>query len=218
MVVLLAAVGLLSLGGCEVFGYIAQGFSDHDVKAVHELPDRPTLVIVDDPTGSLGSAGTAVAIASRIGFELTEAQVVSVVVDQSLLIDLARQLGDEYGRTPIDQLGRHLGAAQVVYVHMESVAAKRQGTLMDLTAYLGVKVVDVEAGRRVFPAGGVETDAGADPGRGWPMAVTVRDMGAAVQSQAQQQQLVVQLADEVGSQVAELFYAHPARPRDRAID
>ena len=219
LALLLALCAAAGLSGCELVAYVAQGFADHSIKASYDLADRPTLVMVDDPSDYLGGIGLDRAMASRIGFQLVEEDALTHVIDQDRVVGLATRLAEEYPQPPIDQIGKHLGAEQVVYVYVESRRTQRQAVLVESTVRLRVKVVDVAAGRRLFPrAADMEADPSIDWSRGLPVEVTLRQSSSEVDSRAEQRQMLARLTEQAAVRVAELFYSHPRQSKDTALD
>ncbi len=204
-VVLLGLVVIGCLGGCEIWGFMASGFDTKTVSPRYDLADRPTLVLVDDPGGRLQLAEAPAVIASRIGFDLQQAGVVSHVVSQQAAVDLAGQLGDQFARTPVDAVGRALGAAQVIYVYVDDAALIREPGVLRPRAQVRVKVIDAQASRRLFPSG---DDSAAGLDRGYLVAAELPARTQLDERRVQLPATLRDLADRTGIEVARLFYKH----------
>ena len=80
---LLKALGLLvvvgMLGGCNITGWFGQAFAPK-IKAVYQLKDRPTLVLVEDPQNLFKDPTIARLIAQRIGDLLLDNHVITTLV------------------------------------------------------------------------------------------------------------------------------------------
>ncbi len=141
-------VATACMGGCAILGFVANNVFPEKIKAAYRLPDRPTVIVVDDPLALLDDRAFLVQVAHGVGVELTQQRAVSQVIASERLVKLSARLGDEFGRMPIDHIGRELGAEQVVHVNIESVAVSH--ARMQLLCQ--VKVIDAVRGVRLFPA------------------------------------------------------------------
>ncbi|MCC7145519.1 MAG: hypothetical protein IT443_03665 [Phycisphaeraceae bacterium] len=155
VVALYLAVGL-SLGGCVAAGVLASGVAKEKVKARYRLPDQKTLVLVDDPKKLLGDPSAPAAAANRVAFDLIEKETLLAerFVAQEKLTAMIADLGPAYARMPIDQVGKKLDAATVIYVYIDSVQMQSEPGIYRPTAQARVKVIDTATGKRLFPAPG----------------------------------------------------------------
>lgn len=214
-VALVLALG--SLGGCNIIGFFANVAATEQVPARYTLPVRPTLVLVDDPTNALGDPGLSGLIASKVGQDLTARRLVSSVVDPRRTTELAAQMGPDWLRVPADQVGRQLGAAQVIHVHIVSASLAREPGVFVPSALVYVKVIDTSTGKRLFPsADSTEWPEPSTPpelavgARGYPLRVL---MSYRVAGERDPQAVILELrrslAERIGRDVARLFYQHP---------
>jgi len=153
LVLLATAALLVTTNGCELVGFVAQGFSASKIKAVYDLADRPTLVLVDDPSGRLGNPALPHEIANQVAFHLSEESIVSQanLIEPHHLYELKTKLGKDYARTPVDRIGRELGAQQVIHIYVESVSYSQNPGMYHPIATVHVKVIDAVKGKRLFP-------------------------------------------------------------------
>lgn len=211
---LILLVAFCLLAGCEGPAFIASTLAGKDkIKAIATLPDRPTLVMVDDPHQALGNPTLAGVVAGHIAYHLREnGAITTPFVSQIKLAEVRDRLGDEYRNTPIDQIGRLAGADQVIYVNIESAALQPAPSYYRPTALLELKVVDAVESKRLFPEPPPIIEAGA-PSRGRTMEVSFRYKGLEAESAGQDAMLARKLAERVGREVARLFFDY--KPDDR---
>ncbi|MCC7406944.1 MAG: hypothetical protein IT442_02655 [Phycisphaeraceae bacterium] len=211
---LLVLVGWVA--GCAGTAFLAGTVTQEKIKARYELPEGPTLVLVDDPGRRLGGPMSAAAVASRIGFDLTEHKAVrrENLIDQARLATLSVELAEAYPTTPIDQIGRSLGANTVIYVYVESASYQQEPGLVRPTASVLVKVIEARTGQRLFPTEAHVPAGGAQVvDHGWPIRVNTPMMNLGRDIPSNSALAISQMADVIGREVAMLFYDHePARP------
>lgn len=198
-VVALAAI-LTATAGCEVAGVVADVVGGGgQVDAVYELPDRPTLVLVDDPANRLPRHHLADIIAGRIGDALKNNDIVEQVVPTTMAGSL-EQRHDDFDRWPIDKVGQHAGAQQVIYVLVQAFSL-RDEAIYRPTARVHVKVIDAASGARLFPPARHE--------HGYPVArqqqYTHMDGATATTEQLLGRRLAETLARDIGR----LFHPYP---------
>ncbi len=200
----IAAAALLGLaglaGGCQVAGVVADVVSGGgSIDAVYEPTDRTTLVLVDDPGRRLSGGDLSGLIAGRIRDALIEEKVVEHVVPTTMVQNL-RQQHDNFSQWPIDKVGQHAGAEQVIYVAVEHFQLTEAGAIYRPRAAVRVKVIDVASGARLFPSPRVD--------RGYPVQVEqhYRDMSGATPTT--ESLLSRDLAEHLAAAVAKLFYKH----------
>jgi len=178
------------------------------VKPVYEMPEgTPTLVLVDDPQHRLGGPSHAAVIATRIRHDLRRRADLEQVIPGRQLMALKQELGDDYPTTPIDRVGRAVGASHVIHVSVLSAVTEARVGLLHPQARVAVKVIDAEAGRRVYP----------ESPRGFQMQV---ELPMKVVSESEATSLTPRyreaLCQKIGREVARLFYAYDMRdPKER---
>lgn len=200
---------LLLLSGCNAVAYVATVVGGGTkIPALYELKDRPTLVFVDDPARKLTTSLLAGQIASGVGHELEDHEVLTKghVVDPAVVNQMRADHSD-FGGWAIDKIGRQAGAEQVIYVSVQDWKLTAEaGNIYEPTSEVRVKVVDVASGMRLYP------DPSAE--HGYPV-VTQRHHTAMVHADASTPVVLARdLADHVAVDVAKMFYKHetPVRP------
>jgi len=211
----MAGVALLFVvgtNGCAVLGFFGYALFPDKVKAAYELEDRPTVIVVDDPSQVLEDHELLYEIGHGIGEQLMEHQVLRQIVPGEKLLRLEAKLGDEYSRLPIDQLGQDLGADQVVHTAIEKVMVSQ----VRITLVCQVKVIDARDSVRLFPS--------PNPPR--PPA-SARDIGLVTTQLIYQpvselgpgrrEMVNREMARRVSVEVARLFYDYQVPDRNEAF-
>lgn len=214
---LLFAAPLLT--GCEGIAYVAQGVVPPMKDALYELPQRPTLVLVDDPLGPEGGLGDpqlAFDVAVSASTDLVGNDAVDVVIDQKMVADLAVELGVDYYKLGVVNVGRRVGAAQVIHVQIKAVNYVMEPLLFRPTALVHVRVLDCDpkAERTVmFPPPPPD-------GTGiYPLTVEMRYRVSEDGTGRDAALLRKALADRIGIDVAKMFYKHVlSQPGDMRHD
>lgn len=217
---LLTLAFLAALGGCEAPAFIAETAGiGGKVKPVFDLPNRPTLVLVDDPQNHLGDPTLRTVIAANVAHHLADQKVItSKPIAGKEVTELAARVGqDAFSRMPIAQVGRELGAEQVLYIDVEAVSLQPAPGMYRPTASLEIKVVDVATNTRLYPEPPPLEDPTA-PKRGRSLTVQLRyDKTLRAQSRGLDAEMARRLAERIGLEVARLFYEYkpePAFPED----
>jgi hypothetical protein len=212
---LLALAWGLALGaGCNVAGFVAQAIPQK-VKAVHRLEPRPTLVLVDDPSNHLGDPTLVGLIAAETGALMVEHRAVEVVVPPEKVDALYVSLGDAWARTGIDQIGRAVGADQVVHLHIDAAALYSVPGLFEPNATVQVKVIDVVHRKRLFPA---SAEGGDSPGfsltpQGHRLLAKLPPRGTEPSGYAAQREAMRVLCMRIARDASRLFYDYlPRQP------
>jgi len=138
---------MLGAGACSVIGFTAAAVFPEKVKAAYALADRPTVVIVDDPSGLFHDRGIMNQIAVQVGDDLVAQAVLTVTVPPGALAQLEGRVGEAYKRMPIDSVGQAIGAEQVIHINIESIVV----TAVRMTLVCRVKVIDAVRSERLFP-------------------------------------------------------------------
>ncbi len=226
--------GLVTLPGCEFFGWIAQAI-DPPIKKVYELKEeQPVLVIVDDPNQLLGSQDIASVLAVRIGYEI-EANVDDVPVipqdklqayrekvekaaaeapvptmSEGKLVEYRqKRINDAFRKVPLTTIGRELGAKQVISVYVESAELNQDPSALRPRLLTRVKVVDVETNSRVFPP--LDMPSSDDPmlaNRGFAITSQFFNKSTQEENRGDQTMAMRTLAKTAGVDIAKLFYDH----------
>lgn len=200
--------------GCEGPSFLAKTVLGEDkVKPVYTLPDRPTLVMVDDPGQVLANPILAGVIATNVEHHLKDSGAIAApFVTQARFTSVRDRLDKEYALTPVDQVGRLAGAEQVIWIKIHSAMLQPAPGFYRPTASIELKVLDAVEGKRLFPEPPPIIEPGA-PSRGHMMEIGFRYKGLEAQSPGQDAMLARRLAERVGRDVAQLFFEHRPDPK-----
>ena len=199
----LLAVAGGAAGGCNIVGpvaAVAQG--PPKVDAQYVLADVPTVVFIDDPRNLVNPVTLRKVIADTASQQLMLHEVVTSTIapqDAAAIAQRSDRVGDKMS---VEDVGRAVGAQQVIYVQMLSFAHTPDGYTPRPVATAQVKVIDVTSGERVFP----------ENGDGWP----VNAAGAAVNpsvysSRVSRTKVFEALATVLGVEIAKVFYRHESQ-------
>lgn len=148
-------MGLLAMstGGCLAAGVVAYAASGPPkVEAAYRPTTRPTAVLVEHTSTRGAPGGVRDLVASFLVAELREHKV-APIVDFHRVYDL-RQLDPRAFRAmTVDEIGRRVGAEQVIYVEIfeADFVPALSGALVKAAMSVGVRVVDVETGELMWP-------------------------------------------------------------------
>ena len=206
-----------STSGCAgggFFGYLLTG--KDAIPKKYALPDRTTLVLVDDPDHLLGGPSSANRVASNVAYYLKEGETkkaeeqglpTAKIISIDEINALRADMGDKtWHLTPIDQLGKKLGADQVIYVRIDTatLGAINQKVYRP-KATCTVKVIDAIHSTRLWPEVGTLIDSSQAP-PGHAMRVNMQYDGTDRGGQGHESILVQELCESIGRDVARLFY------------
>ena len=151
---LLFALAACVMSGCNIIGAAATIVAPPElVDARYELPDKPTLIVIDDPAGMVNSSAILRQIAANTQAALeTEEVVTAGVVGQDRLAAYRDELGDAYRETSLAGLALHLEARQVIHAEVVDYQMNMAGNVIRPSITLSVKVFDLDERDRVFPA------------------------------------------------------------------
>jgi hypothetical protein len=141
---------ILLQAGCVGIAFIHQAFNT-TTPAEYTLEDRPTLVLVEDSSKALIDSNLPSYIAGLISGALIQNEVIKTTIPAERVTEYAAKLGDAYRGTPLDQIGRDLGAAQVIYVNVTRAELNADPGIVKPIAVAEVRVVDSAKGTRLWP-------------------------------------------------------------------
>ena len=194
------------LTGCNIVGpamYIVEGPPSAD--AVHNLADVPTVVFIDDRRNVVSPISMRKAIADKVSEDLMVKKILSATISSQDAMALASQRERNSNIISIEEIGKAVGAKQVIYVEMVQFQDTPDGYTPRPTASCRVKVVDVDAQKRVYPPVDAE-----EPSR--VVQAMIREVDPSVYSTRDGRLKVFDaLAKETGSAVGKLFYKHEIR-------
>lgn len=199
---LLAAGLLLALAvpGCNIIipaAYIIEG--PPTIDAVFTLPDRRTVIFVDDTRNFLPRTALRTRLGDKAATLLLENAVITEAIASSEAMQVVRRFDSDSKRLSIVQVGEELGAETVIHVKIKTFSLSPDGETPRPFAEAEVKVIDVAGARRLYPEGDaphpVVAQLREQPMEGYQSSAGRRDMEDA-------------LADQLGREVANLFYEH----------
>ena len=205
----LALLMALCFSGCGSEGYLSHLINGPDkVPAVYTLEEQPTLILVDDPADLFNDPNIALTVAINIEFNLNQNKVlVGKTIPAREIANLQAKAGDRFKTMPVDQIGRELGAEQVLYVLIDDITMEQVPGVYRPKATVQVKVIDAAAGRRLFPNPPAPNQPPSDmPVRGHPVVTELHYKGPNQGSQGALSLLRRQLAEVLGRDIARQFY------------
>lgn len=197
-----AALALLTFAGCNVvapFAYLVEG--PPKVPARHQLdPDRATVIFIDDLENNLPRRSLS-DMTGRIAEETLLRQGI-VSSDYLITNRAARQVAaadTSANRTSIVDVGRAVGAEVVVYVDIESFGLTAANAQLAPEARARVKVLDAASNERIWPT--------SDDGHPLVAQTNTRPEFAVI-SRDERYRIEEVLANELGTELARLFFEH----------
>jgi hypothetical protein len=194
------------LGGCNIAGPIA-GILEKppSVAAQHDIEDRLTVVFVDDRknvverSGAVNPRQTRLIIAETVGRTLMAMELVTTTISPRDAAAYALRYDKHSQPLAIDDIGRAVGADQIIYVEMLEFARTSDGFTPKPVGSCRVRVIDVADRVRIFPLG----DGSA--------IVDASVMGTQSNDYTSRSGLLRiddALAEEIGRSIARLFYEY----------
>lgn len=211
---LLVGVGAV-LGSCNIVTPAAYILGGQDrVDAQYALPDRPTVVFVDDPENKLPDRALRRIIGDKVAQELMVRKLVTTTISSADALAVSGR--ERYGRKmAIDAIGRAVGAEQVVFVDMQAFSLSPEGITPRPSGACYVKVIDVTNRERLFPI----DDGGFPSSSGYPVQVAMREVSLErYRTTSSRRQIREQLANEIADQIAKVFYRHVPRELGRNLN
>ncbi len=214
MLALVAAVGA-GLGSCNILAPAAYILGGQDkVQAQFVLSDRPTVIFVDDPKNLLPDRNLRRIIGDKVAQDLMVRKLVTTTISSADALAVAGR--ESYGRKmAIDDIGRAVGAEQVVFVDMQAFSLSPEGITPRPSGACHVKVIDVTNRERLFP-----TEEGGFPSSsGYPVQVAMREVSLErYRTTSSRRQIREQLANEIADQITKVFYRHVPRELGRNLN
>ncbi|HVU64092.1 MAG TPA: hypothetical protein VHC70_08955 [Phycisphaerales bacterium] len=207
-------VSALGLAACNIAGPGLWLLSDDRTPSVYQLDSkRTTVVFIDDrnsvlPVHALRDRIAKAAEAQILDHKLLDADLVSSDSLQSVVA------AERFSRPQsIAQIGRSVGADQVIYATVDKFQLTPDGSQHAPSAILRVKVIDARNDVRLFPA---KAEGGKDPSYELAIGEQVR-ASALPSSNADRLREQQELADSLGRRLGELFFKHSSRDPDSKI-
>lgn len=212
--ILLAAMSFLA--GCEPINYVLFAFEDDRIPARFELvKDASVVVLVDDPNHLLGDLSLPRLVSAYASDGLRQNLKKTKVVAIDKVIDIEQKTGEDFANMPVDQIGSEVGAAQVIYVLIESAGISGDPGLYRPQAVVRVNVIDVATGKRLFPAADHAKPAGDttySASHGEPVEIKLPYTTSDQSPIGETAVMMRKLSQEIGINVAKLFYRHHPDP------
>ncbi|MEM6259764.1 MAG: hypothetical protein AAGI37_15925 [Planctomycetota bacterium] len=199
---------LLTIAGCSWIAGAASVVSPPEkVEAKYDLPDKATLIVVDDPRRLVTSPATLrqIASATRSVLEIEEVVVAGGFVGQDELAGYREELGEDYNRTSLAALAIELNAKQVIHAEVTGFQMELGGNVIRPAISLNIKVFDLDQRARSFPSS-------SSPEGGVDLGATVYPLQSQLPAQdltgqsASRSIAVRDLADQAGRDIARLFF------------
>ncbi len=184
--------------GCNILGpilFIAHG--PPRVPALYQLdPERPTVILVDDPDNRIGSRQFRLEMAAAVEERLLAKKTVRTVIEsEQLMRILARERAED--RMAIAEIGRAVGADVVIWIGVQNFELVLDAENVAPRAHLRVKVLDAVAEERLWPEEASHHD----------LVVSMpRRAAAAPRTSSERRHIMSELAQYAGKAAAELFY------------
>ena len=193
---------LAAVAGCNIItpaAYIIEGPDSNE--AQYTLPDRRTVIFVDDRQNKLARTQLRSIIGDRVATDLMRKDLVTETIASRDAIAVARREETAGKPLSIEDIGRKVGAEVVIYVQIGGFNLSEEGNVPRPNGYAMVKVIDVTERRRLFPSDpeqpGVEVDS------------TMREVSMDLyNSPSGRRSIEEQLAENMGDRIAKVFYKH----------
>lgn len=199
----LFTAAVLSIAGCNLVksaAFIIEG--PPSVQAEHELEDRPLLVYVDDRAGAIGLRQRQIRrlIADRVGDHLIDEGLISTRINSRDAIAIIEAEDSHSNLMSIEEIGDAVGAELVIFIEVLAFQLTPDGVTPRPSGNCRVRLIDAKDKVRLYPPP-------PEPPRLVPVAL--REVSTeAYRSQASRLKVYEDLAEEMASQVAKLFYKH----------
>ena len=203
-------------GGCNIASGVAYLTTPNPVvEAQYDLRDVPTVVFVDDRRNEVNPVRFRRVVAETASQDLLNRDLVGDVISPRDADLAARQLDRGSRPIGIDRVGEAVGADQVVYVEMLRFTLSRDGLTPEPYSACRIRVVDLEEGKRTFPASAEaeryesSISGTTSPGDAYLLEVTLpAEKSQGLTDSRILQSLNEQLAMETGRRISQLFYDH----------
>ena len=188
--------------------YIIEGPPSND--AQFTLPDRKTVVFVDDQKNSLTRTQLRSILGDKVAGDLMENKLVTETIATRDAVAVARKDDSVSKLTAISEIGEKVGAEVVIYVRMGKFELAEPGGTPIPHASAVVKVIDVTNRTRLFPSDP------EDPGR--EVFTQMRELSMDLYNTSPgRRQIEDMTATELGNRIAKLFYKHEKNELGKGI-
>jgi PBP1b-binding outer membrane lipoprotein LpoB len=189
----------LLLSGCQIVGAVAdKAVGGDQMKAKYVPKQEPMLVLAENFQHPAAALVESEQLAHEVCDQLQEHKVVPLV-DCNAPFNLRSSKPDEYQRMSVAQIGRTLGAKQVLYIDIvqSDVFVAEASEMFKGKALVRVRIVDTDTGATRWPEEG---------GDGYPVVV---DTPMLEQKDGVDEASVrFKLQQALGDKIARLFYTY----------
>jgi len=185
---------------CNVIAGVSYAFTPDPSKEVeYVLPDRRTVVFVDDRKNVMHPTRLRRVIAERVTRDLLSNEILTTVVSPRDVMRVSAANDRHNDPLSVAELGRAVNASVVIYVEMGAFGLTSDGRTANPRASCSVRVIDVEQRSRLFPTDkathAISTNLErVDPHR--------------IESGGEIRKLAEELAEKLGDSIAKVFYTH----------
>lgn len=204
-----ALLGLASaaLASCNIVTPVVYAIEGPgQIDAEYTLPDKKTVVFVDDPSTILPRSALRGTLGDAVSFELMQRELLTSTVATRDAIAIARASsgGDAGNLASNEAIARALDCTQVIHIQpvIFDLAGRSDIEGIKPTASARVKVIDLDARNRTYPSAEMMPD-------GREVTASIREKDSQVlRTRAGRAQVEDELIAELGNEIAKLFYKH----------
>jgi hypothetical protein len=192
-----ALICLVMIGGCAVIGLVAEKTAGGRTPAAYDLGKRTTFVLAERYENPSGVELDSEPLARYVTDELSHKQS-APIIPADKIDALRRAQGANFHKMTIPQIGRELGAQQIIYINIRDIKVDRtvENDMTRGTGDVRVRVVDAQTGMTLWPS---------DVAEGHPIAFVTPMMRVTPETT---DWLVRDTVDRgLGVNVARLFYS-----------
>jgi hypothetical protein len=193
--------------GCNIITPVAYAIEGPGkIDAEFLLPNKKTVVFVDDPSNIFPRTTLRAALGDAVSFDLMQKEELTstVATRDAIAISRSKADGDASNLISIEAIGRALDCAQVIHIQptIFDLAGRSDMQGIRPTAIVRVKVIDIDTRTRVYPVAEVLP-------QGREITATIREASSdALRSRAGRVELEDALVRKLAVEVAQLFYKH----------
>jgi len=157
---LLSSLILVGAGGCAIpSAFLYKFMGPGKIPPKYVVPQQPLLLLVENAHSGSVAMPEADALARVVYDDLAEHKV-APLIDPVKIHDLRDQNPNDFARWSIAEIGRRLGAKQVLYLHVDHLDIEAAGAedIVRLKIGIRAKVIDVATAQTSWPQSG-ETES-----------------------------------------------------------
>jgi len=195
---------LLLTAACAPLGALAYKLQpDPTQDARYKLKDRPTAILVENFENPDLAANDAELLTRNLYENITKVEVekkkLAPFIPFQKVLDLRNSKPKDFPQMSMSQIGKAVGAEQLIYVDLQNggVAPLGTGAAMQGKAHAMVKVIDVETGDTLWPN---------DLADGYPVSAQTNPLAG--QDASNYNAVREDLYDTMADQIAKLFYKY----------